>query len=185
MLLFCGMPSIRAKGGAKPLLVNVWIMKTDFIRIWMLILLVAGSSPGLAAETAAAPSFFISNLNGERFISRNVGDPIVLSFFFVDCMACRKEMPGLYGYLRKAHPRVRLLFIDPLESDTTLRIGRLASRLGIPERYFYFDALGAIAGKFGVNRRFPTIIGIRNGRIVFRLHDLSEKSRAIISSGLK
>lgn len=151
----------------------------------MLVLLLAGTSPGLAAEPVSAPSFFISNLNGERFISRKVGDPIVLSFFFVDCMACRKEMPRLFTYLRTAHPRVRLLFIDPLESDTTMRIGRLANRLEIPERYFYFDALGAIARKFGVNKRFPTIIGLRNGKIIFRLYDLNGKSRGIIDAGLK
>ena len=63
------------------------------------ILLAAGL---LSVTTAIEPvsaqpanRFFISNLEGDRFDGRKFSGPIVISFFFVGCPPCVREIPQL------------------------------------------------------------------------------------------
>ena len=53
-----------------------------------------------------APSFWIKNLERQRFDSRKQDQPYVLSFFFVGCVPCIKEIPALYK-------------LDPIGNRTT------------------------------------------------------------------
>ncbi|MBU2643756.1 hypothetical protein KKI24_03545 [bacterium] len=152
--------------------------------LWMVGLLLVLFSLVAEAAIPEAPAFFISNLEDQRFWSRKVSEPIVISFFFVDCLVCRKEIPELYRFLKTHHPHVRLLFIDPLGTDTASRIRELARTLNVPSACFYQDGLGTIALKYGVNNIFPTIIGIRQGRIVFRFNTLSEDNRRLMAKHL-
>lgn len=46
-----------------------------------------------AAKAEQASEFFISSLSNQRFESKKVNGPFVMSFFFVDCLPCRKEIP--------------------------------------------------------------------------------------------
>lgn len=142
-----------------------------------------GSLPLSAQEPA--PDFWISNIEHVQFKSKRQVDPIVISFFFVDCLPCRKEIPELYRLIKENHPKVHLLFMDPLGEDTVQRIANLADSLGVPKKYFYHDALGTIARKFNINRTFPTIVGMKQQQIRFRVHDLSKKSLDLINKELK
>ena len=140
--------------------------------------------PALYAVPKTA-HFWISNLENDRFKSKQFQAPIVISFFFVDCIPCKKEVPQLFQLITRNYPDVKLLFIDPIQEDDKSRIAEFARRWKVPRRFFYHDPLGAIARKFDIDGRFPTIIGIRNREQLFRLNDLSEKSIQKIKSKLK
>ena len=64
------------------------------------------------------PTFWIRNLEGKRFDSRKQDQPYVLSFFFVHCVPCIKEIPALYKLMKSEFPETPLLFIDPLKEDS-------------------------------------------------------------------
>ena len=46
-----------------------------------------------------APKFWIRNLEGKRFDTRKQNQPYVISFFFVNCIPCIKEIPQFYEYM--------------------------------------------------------------------------------------
>ena len=140
-----------------------------------------------AGSAQEAPPFWISNLEGRRFDSREHEGPIVLSFFFVNCPPCIKEIPQLHAIMARDFPDAALLFIDPLgKEDTPQDIKAFAERLEVPLRYFYYDPLGRLAEKFYADRFiFPTIVGIVDGRTAFRVHDLSEPSVETIRAALR
>ena len=53
----------------------------------------------LSVESTLAqtpPKFWIRSLEGKRFDSRKEKSPLVISFFFVNCVPCIKEIPDLY-----------------------------------------------------------------------------------------
>ena len=133
---------------------------------------------GANAFARDAPSFWISSLEGKRFDSRRVGDePFVLSFFFVNCQPCIREMPLLNSLMDERFPKVPLLFIDPLREDSREAVQAFANRLGVPEAQVYRDRSGMIARKFfkGGKTVFPTIIGIYDGEEIFRYTGLEDE----------
>lgn len=87
-----------------------------------------------------APSFWISNLEGKRFDSRRVGDePFVLSFFFVNCQPCIREMPLLNSLMDERFPKVPLLdFHGGPHSMVNTSIGRLKWSITFRSRSRYF-----------------------------------------------
>lgn len=124
------------------------------------------------------PSFWISSLEGKRFDSRRVGDePFVVSFFFVNCQPCIREMPLLNSLMDERFPKVPLLFIDPLREDSREAVQAFAKRLGVPEARVYQDRSGVIARKFFRDGKtvFPTIIGVHDGEELFRYRGLDEE----------
>ena len=64
------------------------------------------------------PKFWIRSLEGKRFDSRKEKSPYVISFFFVNCIPCIKEIPELYKFMNTIFPNVPLLFIDPIKEDS-------------------------------------------------------------------
>ena len=133
---------------------------------------------GANAFARDAPSFWISNLEGKRFDSRRVGDePFVVSFFFVNCQPCIREMPLLNSLMDERFSEVPLLFIDPLREDSREAVQGFAQRLGVPEARVYRDRSGMIARKFfkGGKTVFPTIIGIYDGEEIFRYTGLEDE----------
>ena len=143
------------------------------------------------ALTAPAPAagksyrFFISNLEGEQFHSRKIKGPIIISFFFVDCVPCIVEVPQLYKLMSEKYPKAALLYVDPLADDSTGYIKEFADDRGVPYSFFYHDPLGAMSKKFfrGESFVFPTIVGLDSRRKeVFRVHDLQAKSLAKIEA---
>ena len=141
--------------------------------------------PGPAAAQRA-PKFWISNFEGERFDSRKHEGAVVVSFFFVDCVPCIKEIPELHALVSEHYPDVALLFIDPIPEDTQQRIRAFANRLGVPIRYFYYDPLGRLAKKFFKGRFvFPTIVGMRDGEMLFRVTGLSPEGLDKIEAALR
>lgn len=130
------------------------------------------ASVGFAKQ---APHFWLSNLEGQQFNSRKTELPYVVSFFFVGCPPCRKEIPELYQLLKPYEGQVNLLFIDPLKVDDTQRIRDYAAHLMVPEKFFYFDALGSVAKKFvSGEMRFPTLMIISEERILIETGALDE-----------
>ena len=124
-----------------------------------------------------APQFWIRNLEGQRFDSRKVGDePIVVSFFFVHCVPCLKEIPELHAFISEQLPEVHLLFIDPIKEDSKQDMIGFAERLGVPQKFFYKDSLGIVSRKFftGVQQAFSTIVGLKGRQELFRLSGLPE-----------
>ena len=139
--------------------------------IAMLLMAVALVYPaaGFAQE---APKFFLSNFEGKRFDSRKHQGPYVVSFFFVNCPPCVKEMPALQELMEMDLPGVPLLFIDPVKDDTRESIMRFVRKINVSLTYVYHDAFGRVGKKFNGGkffREFPTIIAVKGNSVVFRL----------------
>lgn len=140
--------------------------------IGLVVLLLLTSSTLLAEK---APGFWISNLENERFISRKHKSGIIISFFYTDCLPCKKEIPQLYKLVTDKKLDVKLMFIDSESKDTKEKIREFASERQVPLKYFYHDSLGRLASKFFGNKMiYPAIVGIKNGEIQFKLYKLGE-----------
>ena len=121
------------------------------------------------------PNFWIRSLEGKRFNSKKVTSPYVLSFFFVNCVPCIKEIPELYKFMSTNYPNVPLLFIDPTKDDSKKDIQRFSEKLKVPSSYFYKDSLGTISKKFFKGTMsFPTIVGISGNEYLFRFNGIDE-----------
>jgi thiol-disulfide isomerase/thioredoxin len=121
------------------------------------------------------PNFWIRSLEGKRFNSKKVTSPYVLSFFFVNCVPCIKEIPELYKFMSTNYPNIPLLFIDPTKDDSKKDIQRFSEKLKVPLSYFYKDSLGTISKKFFKGTMsFPTIIGISGNEYLFRFNGIDE-----------
>lgn len=137
--------------------------------------------------SAAKPiKFWISNFDGQRFDSRKHKGAIVLSFFFVNCPPCIEEIPALYKLITTEFPQAGLLYVDPLEDDNQETITGFAKKLGVPLKYFYHDSLGRLGKKFYKgDMYFPTIIGLKNGKVLFRINELNKETTEEIRKALK
>ena len=121
------------------------------------------------------PKFWIRNLEGERYDSRKQKSPYVISFFFVKCVPCIKEIPELYKFMNTNYSNVTLLFIDPIKEDSKKDIQRFSEKLKVPLSYFYKDSLGSISKKFFKGKMsFPTIVGIKRNEYLFRFNGIDE-----------
>jgi len=125
------------------------------------------------AETP--PKFWIKNLEGKRFNSKKQKSVYVISFFFVNCVPCIKEIPVLHKFLSTYYPDVPLLFIDPIKKDSKNDIKNFSKKLNVPLSYFYKDSFGSISKKFFKGKMaFPTIIGMRGNEYLFRFNGIDE-----------
>ena len=133
----------------------------------------------LSVESTLAqtpPKFWIRSLEGKRFDSRKEKSPFVISFFFVNCVPCIKEIPYLYTFMNSTFPKVPLLFIDPIKEDSKKDIQRFSEKLKVPLSYFYKDSLGTISKKFFKGKMsFPTIVGIKGKEYLFRLNGIDQR----------
>ena len=121
------------------------------------------------------PNFWIRSLEGKRFNSKKVDSPYVLSFFFVNCVPCIKEIPELYKFMSTNYPNVPLLFIDPTKDDSKKDIQRFSEKLNVPSSYFYKDSFGTISKNFFKGTMsFPTIVGIKENEYLFRFNGIDE-----------
>ena len=122
------------------------------------------------------PKFWLKNLEGKRFNSKKQKSAFVVSFFFVNCVPCIKEIPLLYKFISKDYPDVPLLFIDPIKQDSKKNIKNFAKKLNVPLSYFYKDSFGSISKKFFKKKMaFPTIVGIEGKRYIFRYNGIDEE----------
>ena len=129
------------------------------------------------------PKFWIRSLEGKRFDSRKEKSPYVISFFFVHCVPCIKEIPELYKFMSTNYPNVPLLFIDPIKDDSKKDIQRFSEKLNVPLSYFYKDSFGSISKKFFKGKMaFPTIVGIEGNKYIFRYNGIDEETIAEIKS---
>ena len=121
------------------------------------------------------PKFWIRSLEGKRFNSKKETSPYVISFFFVHCVPCIKEIPELYKFMSTNYPNVPLLFIDPIKDDSKKDIQRFSEKLNVPSSYFYKDSFGSISKKFFKDKMsFPTIVGIRGNEYLFRFNGIDK-----------
>ena len=121
------------------------------------------------------PKFWIRSLEGKRFDSRKEKSPYVISFFFVHCPPCIKEIPLLHKFMSTNFPHVPLLFIDPIKEDSKKDIQRFSEKLKVPLSYFYKDSFGTISKKFFKGTMsFPTIVGIRGNEYLFRFKEIDQ-----------
>ena len=119
--------------------------------------------------------FWIRSLEGKRFNSKKETSPYVISFFFVHCVPCIKEIPELYKFMSTNYPNVPLLFIDPIKDDSKKDIQRFSEKLNVPSSYFYKDSFGTISKKFFKGTMsFPTIVGIRGNEYLFRFNGIDK-----------
>ena len=129
------------------------------------------------------PKFWLKNLEGKRFNSKKQKSAYVVSFFFVNCVPCIKEIPLLYKFMSTDYPDVPLLFIDPIKQDSKKNIKNFAKKLKVPLSYFYKDSFGSISKKFFKKKMaFPTIVGIEGKRYIFRFNGIDEETIAEIKS---
>ena len=123
----------------------------------------------------APPKFWIMNLEGNRFHSKKQKSPYVLSFFFVNCVPCIKEIPQLHKFMSINFPNVPLLFIDPIREDSKKDIQKFSEKLKVPQSFFYSDTFGSISRKFFKDKMsFPTIIGIGESEYLFRFNGIDK-----------
>ena len=121
------------------------------------------------------PKFWIRSLEGKRFNSKKETSPYVISFFFVHCVPCIKEIPELYKFMSTNYPNIPLLFIDPIKDDSKKDIQGFSKKLKVPSSYFYKDSLGTISKKFFKGKMsFPTIIGISGHEYLFRFNGIDK-----------
>ena len=121
------------------------------------------------------PKFWVKSLEGKRFNSKKQKSPYVISFFFVHCVPCIKEIPLLHKFMSTNFPDVPLLFIDPIKEDSKNDIKNFSKQLNVPLSYFYKDSFGSISKKFFKGKMaFPTIIGIRKNEYIFRYNGIDE-----------
>ena len=123
------------------------------------------------------PKFWIRSLEGKRFNSKKETSPYVISFFFINCVPCIKEIPELYKFMSTNYPNIPLLFIDPIKDDSKKDIQRFTEKLKVPSSYFYKDSLGTISKKFFKGKMsFPTIIGIEGNKYIFRYNGIDDET---------
>ena len=121
------------------------------------------------------PKFWIRSLEGKRFDSKKEKSPYVISFFFVHCPPCIKEIPLLHKFMSTNFPHVPLLFIDPIKEDSKKDIQRFSEKLKVPKSFFYKDSFGSISKKFFKGTMsFPTIVGIRGNEYLFRFKGIDQ-----------
>ena len=145
--------------------------------ITFFLLLLVFISPVGSTYGKDVPVFWIRNMEGERFDSRKQHQPFVLSFFFVNCIPCIKEIPQLYEYMSSNHPDIPLLFIDPIKEDSKKDIQRFSQKLGVPESHFYKDNFGSVSKKFFKGQfAFPTIIGVDGKEYLFRFSGIDDET---------
>ena len=121
------------------------------------------------------PKFWIRSLEGKRFDSKKEKPPYVISFFFVHCPPCIKEIPLLHKFMSTNFPHVPLLFIDPIKEDSKKDIQRFSEKLKVPKSFFYKDSFGSISKKFFKGKMsFPTIVGIRGNEYLFRFKEIDQ-----------
>ena len=131
------------------------------------------------------PKFWLKNLEGKRFNSKKQKSVYIISFFFVNCVPCIKEIPVLHKFMSTNYPDVPLLFIDPIKKDSKNDIKKFSKQLNVPLSYFYKDSFGSISKKFFKGKMaFPTIIGIEGKRYIFRYNGIDEETISEIKTFL-
>ena len=143
--------------------------------ITIIFLLLVFLSPIESTFGQTPPKFWIRSLEGKRFDSRKEKSPYVISFFFVHCPPCIKEIPLLHKFMSTNFPHVPLLFIDPIKEDSKKDIQRFSEKLKVSLSYFYKDSFGSISKKFFKGKMsFPTIVGIRGNEYLFRFKEIDQ-----------
>ena len=144
-------------------------------KITVILFLIVFLSPIESTFVQTHPNFWVKSLEGKRFNSKKQNSPYVISFFFVHCVPCIKEIPELYKFMSTNYPNVPLLFIDPIKDDSKKDIQRFSEKLNVPLSYFYKDSFGSISKKFLKGKMaFPTIIGIRGNEYLFRFNGIDK-----------
>ena len=123
------------------------------------------------------PEFWLKSMEGKRFRSSKQNSPYVISFFFVNCLPCIKEIPMLHQFMSTNYPSIPLLFIDPIKSDSKKDIKKFSKSLKVPLSNFYKDSFGSISKKFFKKGKmyFPTIVGIKGKKYLFRYSKIDKK----------
>ena len=143
--------------------------------ITFVLLLLTFLFPVKAVIADSPPKFWIKNMEGKRFNSKKHKSAFVVSFFFVNCVPCIKEIPVLHKFMSTNYPDVPLLFIDPIKEDSKNDIKKFSRKLKVPLSYFYKDSFGSISKKFFKGKMaFPTIIGIRGNEYLFRFNGIDK-----------
>jgi|TARA_B110000914_G_scaffold148200_1_gene129889 thiol-disulfide isomerase/thioredoxin len=124
-----------------------------------------------------SPEFWLKSMEGKRFRSSKQNSPYVISFFFVNCLPCIKEIPMLHQFMSTNYPSIPLLFIDPIKSDSKKDIKKFSKTLKVPLSNFYKDSFGSISKKFFKKGKmyFPTIVGIKGKKYLFRYSKIDNK----------
>ena len=153
--------------------------------ITFVLLLLTFLLPVKAVIADSPPKFWIKNMEGKRFNSKKHKSAFVVSFFFVNCVPCIKEIPVLHKFMSTNYPDVPLLFIDPIKKDSKNDIKKFSKQLEVPLSYFYKDSFGSISKKFFKGKMaFPTIVGIEGKRFIFRYNGIDDETIAEIKSVL-
>ena len=123
------------------------------------------------------PEFWIKSMEGKRFRSSKQNSPYVISFFFVNCAPCEKEIPMLHQFMSTNYPGIPVLFMDPIKSDSKKDIKKFSKTLKVPLSNFYKDSFGSISKKFFKKGKmyFPTIVGIKGKKYLFRYSKIDKK----------
>ena len=146
--------------------------------ITFVLLLLTFLLPVKAVIADSPPKFWIKNMEGKRFRSSKQNSPYVISFFFVNCLPCIKEIPMLHQFMSTNYPSIPVLFIDPIKSDSKKDIKKFANKtVKVPLSLFYKDSFGSISKKFFNKGEmyFPTIVGIKGNKYLFRYSKIDKK----------
>ena len=146
-------------------------------KITVILFLIVFLSPIESTFGQNPPKFWVKSLEGKRFNSKKHKSAFVVSFFFVNCVPCIKEIPVLHKFMSTNYPDVPLLFIDPIKEDSKNDIKKFSRKLKVPLSYFYKDSFGSISKKFFKGKMaFPTIVGIEGKRFIFRYNGIDEET---------
>ena len=154
------------------------MIKKNIFKFFIIFLFINISSGSLhCMEPKDIRPFRITNLEDKLFDSRSeLGEPIVISFFFTRCPPCWEEMPQLFTYMKKENKLDRLLFVDSYvdakgievsNPDTRQDVEEFAEKLKIDPANVYFDTLGSLLKKFIKIGAFPKAKATKKTKIMW------------------
>lgn len=134
-----------------------------------------------------APVFNLRNINGELVMPFAEKDnPIVLSFFFSECVICKNEIKDLYE-LSKKYPKVKVFLVGTSfkpNADVTTEVRNYIKELNV-DFVPLVDKYKEIIRTYKV-QNYPTVMLIdKNGTIAYKSEKYDNKTIAEIEQKIK
>lgn len=117
------------------------------------------------------PRFSEKDIEGNRYkLNELKGKVVVLNFWFVDCMPCRKEIPELNELVARYQHRSDVVFIA-FALDTKGAIGRFLKQ--VPFNYHIVSNSIALAQRYRINSYPTNVVLDREGNVAFHTNGYS------------
>ena len=130
---------------------------------FILAFLLIFSLPLIASDSGTtAPNIFGRTLDNKLFRLSDLKGPMVVNFFWVECVPCKKEMPEL-AELGKQHPKVKIISVH-VEDEEQATVQKFIDQLPAhPETIV--TASPAVKNAYKI-KGLPHTVVINNGKVI-------------------